>query len=83
MDIERLESAPLTDDDYWIWVRRAPHAVGTIICDRRDAAIMLLAQRPDCCPCCGARYASLQTQTGGFVTVIDIRPHRGPPGKLH
>jgi hypothetical protein len=78
-----LESAPLTAEDNAIFIARARCggfrnwlAFSGYECDRRDALIMRAAQATGVCPCCGVRYASLNTYTGGMLTVIHIRAHR-------
>lgn len=79
----RTHSTPLTEEDQLAWVhvlRRCTSApllyFGARPCDERDALIMYAAQTPSRCDCCGERFATLETQTGGFSTWIQVRLHR-------
>jgi hypothetical protein len=79
----RKPSIPLTEDDQIAWVHvleRCPSIrhlyINALITDERDALIMYAAQVPGSCECCGARFAALETQTGGLSTWIQYRLHR-------
>lgn len=79
----RRASAPLTEEDQLAWVHVLERCTstpllyfGALACDERDALIMYAAQSPSRCDCCGARFAALDTQTGGFSTLIQFRLHR-------
>lgn len=79
----RTPSAPLTEEDQLAWVQVLERCTSTpwlyfcaLTCDQRDANIMYMAQQPGRCDCCGARFAALETQTGGFSTWIQFRLHR-------
>lgn len=83
MKPRRVESAPLTDEDQIAWLHTLERCPATpmlyfdsLECDRRDALIMYAAKQPHRCPCCGARFAALESATGRHRTVIHIRAHR-------
>ena len=85
----RLLSVPLTEEDLEAWVavlERCPGSLylDSIACDDRDSLIMLAAQQPIRCPCCGGRFSALESHTGGRVTDIPIRaPPRHHRPRLH
>lgn len=74
---------PLTAEDQTAWVHTLERCGKTpmlyfdaLESDRRDAMIMLAAQQPVRCPCCGARFGALESTTGPYRTTIHIRVHR-------